>query len=72
MAKTKAFDNHAAEYDNWFVINEFTFQSELIAVKKLLPQVDGVIEIGMGSGIFAELLGIHEGVEPSKAMREKA
>jgi ubiquinone/menaquinone biosynthesis C-methylase UbiE len=72
MAKTKAFDHHVAEYDKWFEINKFAFQSELIAVKKLLPQVTGVIEIGIGSGIFAEPLGIREGIEPSKAMRQKA
>jgi len=72
MAKTTAFEHHVAEYDNWFVINEFAFQSELIAVKKLLPSAAGVIEIGIGSGIFAVPLGIREGVDPSRAMRQKA
>jgi ubiquinone/menaquinone biosynthesis C-methylase UbiE len=72
MAKTTAFDNYAGEYDNWFEVNKFAFQSELMAVKKLLPQVSRIIEIGIGSGIFAKPLGINEGVDPSKAMRKKA
>jgi hypothetical protein len=72
MAKTTAFDSHVAEYEDWFVTNKFAFRSELIAVKKLLPHINGVIEIGIGSGIFDAPLGIREGVEPSKVMRQKS
>ncbi len=72
MAKTEPFDHYAPEYDNWFEKNKYAFQSELNAVRKLLPQTKETIEIGVGSGIFAEPLGIKEGVEPSKAMRERA
>lgn len=72
MPKIEAFQRYADEYDTWFEINKFAFQSELIAVKKLLPQVTGVIEIGIGSGIFAEPLGIQEGIDPSKVMSQKA
>ena len=72
MAKTEVFDNYSAEYDNWFEINKYAFQSELNAVKKALTCHTEIVEIGVGSGIFAEPLGIKEGIEPSKAMREKA
>lgn len=72
MPKIEAFQRYTDEYDNWFVKNKWAFQSELNAVKKLLPRVDGVIEIGIGSGIFAESLEILEGIDPSGAMREKA
>ena len=72
MARTAPFDIHSTEYDHWFVKNEFAHQSEIQAVKKMLPHVDGVIEVGIGSGIFAKPLGIPEGVEPSAAMRRKA
>ena len=72
MPKTAPFDNYPDEYDNWFVINKHAFQSELMAVKKVLPSKGKGIEIGVGSGIFAEPLGITEGIEPSRAMREKA
>jgi len=72
MPRTAAFDSYSDEYDNWFVTNKHAFQSELIAIKKVLPSKGKGIEIGVGSGIFAEPLGITEGVEPSLAMREKA
>ena len=72
MPKTQAFDNYSDEYDNWFVNNKYTFQSELNAIKKVIPDQGVGIEIGIGSGIFAEQLGIKEGFEPSEAMRKKA
>jgi ubiquinone/menaquinone biosynthesis C-methylase UbiE len=72
MPKTAPFDNFPDEYDNWFVINKFAFQSELNAIKSAMPVKGKGIEIGVGSGIFAEPLGISEGIEPSRAMREKA
>ncbi len=72
MPKTKPFDNFANEYDNWFVQNKYAFQSELNAIKKVLPVHGKGVEIGVGSGIFAEPLGITEGIEPSRPMRDKA
>ena len=72
MAKTQAFDKYFDEYDNWFVKNKYAFQSELNAIKKVLPVSRKGIEIGIGSGIFAEPLGVLEGIEPSFAMRNKA
>ncbi|MBN2275885.1 MAG: class I SAM-dependent methyltransferase [Bacteroidales bacterium] len=72
MAKTKPFDEHLAEYEQWFIDNRFVFQSELAAIQKVLPAKCNGVEIGVGSGIFASKLGIMDGVEPSFAMREKA
>ena len=72
MPETKPFDNHVEEYEKWFVDNHFVFQSELNAIKKVIPSNKNGIEIGIGSGIFAKPLGIKTGIEPSKAMREKA
>lgn len=72
MPKTIPFDNYSDEYENWFVKNHYIFQSELEALKKAIPNFGDGIEIGIGSGIFAEQLGIKEGVEPSEAMRLKA
>jgi len=72
MPKTESFNQHADEYDNWFDINKYVFQSELNAIKKALPQNTNVTEVGIGSGIFAVPLGIKDGVEPSEAMRERA
>ncbi len=72
MPKTKPFDNHLKEYERWFVDNHYVFQSELNAVRKAIPLGKKGVEIGIGSGIFAQPLGITTGIEPSKAMREKA
>jgi ubiquinone/menaquinone biosynthesis C-methylase UbiE len=72
MAKTQAFDQFYDEYEHWFSINEYVFQSELKALKKALTVKENAIEVGMGSGIFAAPLGIKEGVEPSESMRNLA
>ncbi|MEA3316644.1 MAG: class I SAM-dependent methyltransferase [Bacteroidota bacterium] len=72
MPKTSPFNNYSAEYEDWFLKNPIVFQSELIAVRKAMPNIGDGIEIGIGSGIFAKELGITEGVEPSEAMRQKA
>ena len=72
MPKTGPFNQYANEYDNWFIPNKYAFLSELRAIKKALPNNGDIIEIGIGSGIFAAPLGIKEGIDPSKTMREKA
>jgi ubiquinone/menaquinone biosynthesis C-methylase UbiE len=74
MISTLPFDEHVAEYEHWFNKYPFVFQSEVKAVRDLLPvgsKYRGV-EIGCGTGRFAEALGIKEGVEPSFPMRELA
>ncbi|MBN2348417.1 MAG: class I SAM-dependent methyltransferase [Bacteroidales bacterium] len=72
MAKTKPFDEHLDEYEQWFINNHFVFQSELTALQKELPSTGKGVEIGVGSGLFASMLGIKDGVEPSFTMLEKA
>ena len=72
MAKTKPFDEHLDEYEQWFIDNHFVFQSELAAIQKVLPSTGNGVEIGVGSGLFAAMLGIKDGIEPSFTMREKA
>ena len=72
MAKTKPFDDHLEEYEQWFVDHHYVFQSELAAIQAVIPPAGKGMEIGIGSGIFAEPLRIKNGVEPSRTMREKA
>ena len=72
MAKTKPFDNHLAEYEQWFDINSYVYKSELEAIRKLIPINGRGIEVGIGSGLFAKPLGINEGCDPSATMRIKA
>jgi len=72
LAKTKVFDNNLHEYEVWFNINKFVYQSELKAVEKAIPKNEKGFEIGVGSGLFAQPFGITEGIDPSKKMMEKA
>ena len=72
MAKTKPFNKHLSEYEQWFIDNHYVFQSELMAIKEVWPKKGKGVEIGIGSGIFASKLGILEGIEPSLNMRKKA
>ncbi|VGO19919.1 class I SAM-dependent methyltransferase [Pontiella sulfatireligans] len=72
MAKTSAFEKHASDYDQWFEDHRHVYQSELEALKKLLPESGKGMEVGVGTGRFAAPLGIKTGVEPSQAMREIA
>ena len=72
MAKTKVFDENLNEYEKWFIINKFVYQSELKAVEKAIPKNEKGFEIGIGSGLFAQPFSITEGIDPSKRMREKA
>ena len=72
MAITEPFDEYLDEYEQWFEINRFAYESELRAVKALLPRSRNGMEIGVGSGRFALPLGIRSGIEPSARMREAA
>ncbi|MBN2621097.1 class I SAM-dependent methyltransferase [candidate division WOR-3 bacterium] len=62
------FDIFTDEYENWFKENELIFQSELLALKQVIPIGKEGIEIGIGSGIFAEKLDIKFGIDPSEKM----
>lgn len=72
MPKIEPFDRHVDQYERWFEENRFTYESELDAVRVLLPEDGKSIEIGVGTGRFAVPLGIEFGVEPSQAMRAVA
>lgn len=66
------FDIYTAEYENWFKENNNFFQSELLALKRVVPNEKKGIEIGIGSGIFAEKLDIKFGIDPSENMLKLA
>jgi len=72
MAKIGPFEKYADRYEEWFLKNSFAYQSELQAIKVLLPLYGVGIEIGVGSGRFAAPLGIKIGIEPSEVMRKRA
>ncbi|MBO8181603.1 MAG: class I SAM-dependent methyltransferase [Archaeoglobus sp.] len=71
MDSIEVFEKHAQKYDEWFEENKFVYESELLALKKFIPEGRG-LEVGVGTGRFAAPLGIRIGVEPAKAMAEIA
>lgn len=71
MAKTKPFDTQVDRYEGWFEKNNLAYESQVEAVRSILPPGSG-IEVGVGTGRFAEPLGIKLGVDPSESMREVA
>lgn len=66
------FDIYSREYEEWFVKNPHIFRSELKALSVLLPSEGRGLEIGVGSGLFAEKLKISHGTDPSLPMLELA
>lgn len=63
---------NAERYDSWFDRNPHLLESEIAAVRELMPRFDRGMEIGTGTGVFASRLGIREGLEPSAEMGRKA
>ena len=72
MKNIEIFEEHAAEYDEWFDDNAAAYQSEILALRDIIPTAATGLEVGVGTGRFAEPLGIGIGVEPAKAMAEMA
>ena len=72
MAKIKSFEKFHQDYEKWFDQHPYVYESELQAVEHFVDASKRVVEIGMGSGRFAEPLGIKEGIEPSYEMRKIA
>jgi len=68
------FDDLAAEYDAWFdKEGSLIFLIEVQAFKSLLPSLPKPwLEIGVGSGRFAQALGIETGIDPSIKLIEMA
>ncbi|NQT74499.1 MAG: class I SAM-dependent methyltransferase [Chloroflexi bacterium] len=68
------FDDLAPEYDAWFDgEGSFVFSIEVHAFKSLLPTLPKPwLEIGVGSGRFAQALGIETGIDPSIKLIEMA
>jgi len=68
------FDDLALEYDAWFdKEGSLIFFVEVQAFKSLLPTLPKPwLEVGVGSGRFAQALGIETGVDPSVKLVEMA
>jgi SAM-dependent methyltransferase len=73
-AERSPFDDLALEYDAWFDKDRsLIFFTEVQAFKSLLSSLPkSWLEIGVGSGRFAQALGIETGIDPSIKFVEMA
>jgi len=72
MPKISPFQRYTEQYENWFTEHRWVYEAELRAVKALLPESGRGLEVGVGTGRFADPLGLKTGLEPSVRMREIA
>ncbi|MBC7328476.1 methyltransferase domain-containing protein, partial [bacterium] len=73
MNEPSVFDIYTNEYEEWFEKNKFAYLTELEAIRRALPPHPGRgLEIGVGTGRFAQPLGIEVGIDPSDKMLEIA
>jgi len=70
MAKVEPFEKFTLDYENWFERNDKLYLSELKLLKDLIKEehYKNSVEVGVGSGRFAQPLGVKYGVDPSMAM----
>ncbi len=68
---TKLFDENWERYDNWFEKHKNAYSSELKVLKKVISEGFG-LEVGVGSGRFANPLDVKIGIDPSKNMLKLA
>lgn len=72
-AADNPFEVRASDYDAWYDEHPHLFASELAAIRAVLPPRHGLwVEVGSGTGRFAAALGVDVGIEPARAMAERA
>jgi len=72
MARTAPFDQYIEQYEQWFRDYRAIYESELAALAQIIRPGLASLEVGVGSGLFAEPLGIPQGLEPSTVMAARA
>ena len=72
MNNIEIFEKLTREYDTWFDSHRFVYESEVLALKSLIPESGKGVEIGVGTGRFAVPLKVETGIEPAKAMADIA
>ncbi len=64
---SRSFGKIAQEYDAWYEDN-ILFSNEIEALKSLGPVISPSLEVGVGTGRFASMLGFDFGLDPSPEM----
>jgi ubiquinone/menaquinone biosynthesis C-methylase UbiE len=68
------FDEHAKEYDAWFLKNRNLLDSEVLLIKRMLGSPGKTLSVGCGTGLFEFILrsehgiDVRFGVEPATEM----
>lgn len=70
--KVHIFEENWKLYDNWFERHQAIFQSEIKALKKIIPSSGLGLEIGAGTGRFASSFSVKYGLDPSFNMLKLA
>jgi SAM-dependent methyltransferase len=68
----RVFEDLAGEYDQWFEENRAVYETQVRMLLGAVPPVGRGLEVGVGSGRFAEPLGIRYGIDPSRNLLELA
>lgn len=58
MYSNEVFENSADLYEEWFEKNNYIFDSEILAIKQLLPIFDKSIEISAEQASLLNYLGL--------------
>ncbi len=72
MPRCASFETHHCRYDAWFMRHAAAYQSELLAVRALLPWHGLGLAIGVGTDRFASPLGVQVGIDPARAVLDYA
>ena len=62
------FNKYYEQYDAWYDNHQEAFLSEIEAIKYVLPAQGIGLEIGVGTGRFASVLKIANGIDPAREM----
>ena len=68
----RVFEDLAGEYDRWFEDNRAVYEAQVRVLQGAVPRAGRGLEVGTGSGRFAEPLGIGYGIDPSRTLLERA
>jgi len=72
MPRSAPFETYHRRYDAWFMHHAAAYQSELLAVRALLPWHGLGLSIGVGIGRFASPLGVQVGIDPARVVMDYA
>ncbi len=72
MDVVELFDRYAERYDSWYDRHEDWFRKEVELIERVAGSFERGLEVGVGTGRFAEKLGIRYGVDLSDRMLELA